>query len=91
LKKSPTGSALADHPLKKKSATTGRQIQREPMRHLIELSAFNVEVGFSARIGAKEKKNLSARTKLSTLVNHFAIAEEPMATQNRDRCFYQNG
>src|SRR5213593_2144370 len=43
LKKSPTGSAFAQRPLNKKSATTGKQIQRELMRRLIRLSAFNVK------------------------------------------------
>jgi len=43
LKKSPTGSAFAQCPLKKKSATTSKEIQRERMRRLIKLSAFNVK------------------------------------------------
>src|SRR6266498_5129492 len=51
LKKSPTGSAFAHCPLKKKSAATGKQTRRERMRRFTILSAFNLKPGFSARIG----------------------------------------
>jgi hypothetical protein len=51
LKRSPTGSALTHRPLKKNSAATGNEIQRERMKRLVRLSAFNVKTGFSVRIG----------------------------------------
>jgi hypothetical protein len=44
LKKSPTGSAFAHRPLKKKSATTSKEMQRERIRRLIKLSVFNVKL-----------------------------------------------
>src|SRR5205809_1325930 len=42
LKKSPTGSALAHCPLKRKSATIRNEIQRKRKMRLSEFSAFNV-------------------------------------------------
>jgi hypothetical protein len=51
LKKSPTGSAFAHRPVKKNSATTGKEIQRERKTRLIRSSAFNVKAGFSVRMG----------------------------------------
>ena len=51
LKKSPTGSASAHGPMKKNSAASNNEARRERMRHLIELSAFNVKPGFSTNIG----------------------------------------
>jgi len=51
LKKSPTGSAFTHRALKKNSAATGNEIQRERIKRLIRFSAFNVKAGFSVRIG----------------------------------------
>jgi len=56
LKKSPTGSALTQRPLKRNRAATGKQTQRESMRRLIELPAFTVKTGFSTNVGGVEKK-----------------------------------
>ena len=49
LKKSLTASAFAHRPLKKNSAATGTNNQRERMTRIVMLSAFNVKLGFSAR------------------------------------------
>jgi hypothetical protein len=51
LKKSPTGSAFTHCALKKNSATTGNETQRERIKRLISFSAFNVKARFSVRIG----------------------------------------
>jgi hypothetical protein len=56
LKKSPTGSALTQRPLKRKRAATGKQTQRESMRRLIELSACTFKPGFFTNVGGLEKK-----------------------------------
>jgi hypothetical protein len=52
LKKSPTGSAFAHCPLKKKNAATGNKTQRQRIKQLISFSAFNVEPVFSAKVEA---------------------------------------
>jgi Domain of unknown function (DUF4440) len=57
LKKSPTGSALTQRPLKKNSAATGKQTQREIMRHLNELSVFNRTEIFRQDRGEREEKS----------------------------------
>jgi hypothetical protein len=41
LKKSPTGSPFTDRALKKNTAATGRESQRERMKRLIRFSGFN--------------------------------------------------
>jgi hypothetical protein len=51
LKKSPTGSAFTHRALKKNSAATGNETQRERIKRLIRFSAFNVKARFSVRIG----------------------------------------
>jgi hypothetical protein len=51
LKKSPTGSALTHRPFKNNSAATGSEIQRERIKRIVRLSAFNVKTRFSVRIG----------------------------------------
>jgi hypothetical protein len=66
LKKSPTGSAFAERPLKNKSATARKQIQWAEMKRVIELSAFNVEPSLSPSITPQEKKIFSARGARST-------------------------
>src|SRR5215475_8585256 len=48
LKKSPTGSASTHRPLKKNSAVTGNEIQRERKKRLSELWGFNVKTRFSS-------------------------------------------
>ena len=56
LKKSPTGSAFTHRAVKKNSAATGNETQRERKTRLIRSSAFNVKAGFSVRIGVYEKE-----------------------------------
>jgi hypothetical protein len=56
LRKSPTGSALTQRPLKKNRAAIGKQTQRESMRGLSELSACTFKPGFFTNVGGLEKK-----------------------------------
>jgi hypothetical protein len=51
LKKSPTGSAMTQRPLKRNSAAAGKQTQRESMRRLIELWACTFKPGFFTNVG----------------------------------------
>jgi hypothetical protein len=74
LKKSPTGSAFAHRPLKNKRATRSKKIQR--IRQLIELSAFNVKPGLSARIAPGEKQIFSAPGVLVTFDYPFVFAND---------------
>jgi hypothetical protein len=54
--KSPTGSASTQVPLRKNSAVTGRQSQRERTRHLTELSSFNVGNQHFSRTSRRKKR-----------------------------------
>jgi len=51
LKKSPTGSAFTQRAFKKNSTAAGNEIHRDRIKVLIGSSAFNVETGFSLRVG----------------------------------------
>ena len=68
LKKSPTGSAFTHRALKKNSAATGNEIQRERKKWLIRFSAFNVEGEiFRQDRGLREGKNFSVQELLVSL------------------------
>src|SRR4029077_14526038 len=76
LKKSPTGSAVTQRPLKKNSAATGSEIQRERKKRLIRFSAFNVKTRFSVGSGSKRRKNFSARELLASLSKRIMQPEQ---------------
>jgi hypothetical protein len=63
LKKSPTGSACTHGSLRKNSAATGNETQRERIKRLIWSSAFNVKAGFSATIRTYGKQKVLGETR----------------------------
>jgi hypothetical protein len=48
LKRSPTGSAFTHRPLRRNSATTDSDSQREKIKQLLRFWTFNVKTRFSA-------------------------------------------
>ena len=89
LKKSPTGSAFTHGPLTKNSATTGIEIQREPIKFLV-LMALNVNAEFSATIGTDVKQKIALSGDFCVLIKMNNAAASTVAGRTATRQIFRN-